>query len=163
MICFFFSSMHTFLVQKFQNLKFLIIWVYHLTQQNIFIHLFKQMLILHHKMQNIALEFLKLIKSHECRLLQIIKIVSNLHKIFRILQQQQQCFWFFEKWLLYCNWNHHDCINLNIDEIIHLLIFFIVRNLFWLLRQIISNFMSFFRNMMYDEIEQFNLNHSLSH
>ena len=61
-------------------------------QQNIFTCLFKQMSALYHKTQSIAFKLLKLIKNHECKLLQIIKIVSNLYKILKISQQQQQCF-----------------------------------------------------------------------
>ena len=61
-------------------------------QQNIFTHSFKQMSVLYYKMQNIVFKFLRLIKNHEYKLLQIIKIMSNLHKIFKISQQQQQCF-----------------------------------------------------------------------
>ena len=42
------------------------------------------MLISYYKMQNIVFKFLKLIKNHECKLLQIIKIINNLYKIFKI-------------------------------------------------------------------------------
>ena len=42
------------------------------------------MLILYHKIQSIVFKFSKLIKNHENELLQIIKIMNNLYKIFKI-------------------------------------------------------------------------------
>ena len=47
------------------------------------------MLIVYNKMQNIDFKFLKHTESHQCRFLQSIKIMSDLHKIFKISEHQQ--------------------------------------------------------------------------